>query len=89
MRVCVLIVGDAFSAQARVELLFLQQFCFIKPFKRVHVFVRVDAFLQQELPLVFFRDYILHNRELFAPLNQLVQAALHKIHTVDESQIPQ
>ena len=60
-----------------------------KPFKRVHVLVQIDAFLKQQLPLVFFWHQFFHDRKLIAPLHQLVKAAQQDIHAVDESQIPQ
>ena len=75
----------AFSAEARVELFFLRELSLLKPFKRVHVLVRVDAFLQQLPPLVFFWDHSMHDWELIASLHQLVKAAEQKIHAVDTS----
>ena len=89
LRVLVLFVCDAFPAQTRVELFFLGELGFIKPFKRVHALVRVDAFLQQQPLLVVICECSLHYRKLVASLHQLVQAALHEIHAVDESHISQ
>ena len=71
LRMRVLCVCDAFSAQTRVELSFLRELSFIKPFKRVHVLIRVDAFLQQQPPLVVFREYSLYYRKTSHPFTSL------------------
>ena len=80
---------DPFTAQARVELFFLWELGFVKPFKRVHVLVWVNSLLQQQPAHVFFWGHSLHDWELIAPLHQLVKAAQQKIYAVDKSQISQ
>ena len=53
-RVRILLLCYAFAAKTQVELFFFRELGFVKPFKRVHVLVQLDAFLQQQPLLVFF-----------------------------------
>ena len=69
----ILFICDAFATKTGVELFFLRELSFAKPLKRVHVLVRVDAFLQQQLPLVFFWHQFVHDGELIDPLYQLLK----------------
>ena len=80
-------VCNSFAAKTRVELFFLRELSFAKTFKRVHVLVRVYAFLQQQPPHIFFWKPSLHYGELITPLYQLVKTAQQKINAVDKSQI--
>ena len=73
---CLLVKLRVHTDGTRMELYFLQEFRFAKPFKWVHVLVRVDALLQQQPTLVSFWDHSMHDRKLITPLHQLVKAAL-------------
>ena len=85
----ILFICYSFAAQTRVELFFLRQLSFAKPFKRAHVLVRVDAFLYQQMPFVFFWHQLVHDGKLIDPHYKLFKAAQQKIHAVDKPQISQ